>query len=321
MNILNNRYLLLGFKLIVFLLMSWFIAEQLFLKNDFMKEVEVFFDHYQHDNNYLFFIAVLLMPVNWLLEAVKWNQLLKRKFPLPQLLKSILAGIALGFVTPGRGGEFIGRVMFLDEEDKAKAFYLSSIGGIAQTTATLMVGVICVYFWRGDAFLSAIALGLAIVWLLLYLRFDLLNRFISSNSFLQKYSLVIHQDELPDISVQTTVLLLSFLRFGVYLSQYVLLLMFFGVGHDYFQLAVYSGVFLLAQTFSPLMPLFDFSFRGGSALVIFSGLLWDNTYQSPNTIAVLCSVTMVWLINLVIPAITGYFLILKKKMVFNAIRG
>jgi hypothetical protein len=320
-NILYNRYVILGFKLVVFLLMSWFIADQLFLKNNFKMEVGVFFENFGNDNTYLFFLAILLMPLNWLLEAVKWNQLLKHKFPVPQLLKSILAGIALGFVTPGRGGEFIGRVLFLDEEDKAKAFYLSSIGGIAQTTATLMVGVICVYFWRGDAFLSAIALGLAIVWLLLYLRFDLLNRFISSNSFLQKYSLVINQDELPDVSVQTAVLLLSFLRFGVYLSQYVLLLMFFGVGHDFFQLAVYSGVFLLAQTFSPLMPLLDFSFRGGSALVIFSALSTNNTYQSPNTIAVLCSVTMVWLINLAIPAITGYFFILKKKMVLHAIRG
>lgn len=304
-----NRTILLAFKILLFLLMSWFIIDQLFVKNDFKTQFAFCIQHMQGNKFYLFVLAVLLMPVNWGLETVKWKSLLRSQVSLSRLLKSIIAGITVGFVTPGRSGEFAGRVMFLNNDNGTKVFYLSSIGGLAQTAASLVIGVPFIYLWRTDVFITEIVTGSAAFYLLVFFRFDILNRLLSSWSFLHKYGLVIQHGDLPEIETQVYVLFLSALRFMVYTLQYVLLLMFFGVGNNLLALSTHSIVYLLAQTFSPLMPLLDFSYRGASALFVFKGF-------SANSIAILSAVMMVWLINLVLPAVTGYFFILKRKAIY-----
>ncbi len=304
-----NRNILLAFKILLFLLMSWFIADQLFLKNDFKTQLAFCIQHLQGHKFYLFLLAVLLMPLNWGLETIKWKALLQSEVPGSRLLKSIIAGITVGFVTPGRTGEFAGRVMFLNDNNGAKVFYLSSIGGLAQTAASLVIGVPFVFIWSNDPFITEIITASAAVYLLVFFRFDLLNRLLSSWSFLQKYGLVIEHGDLPAIGTQVYVLFLSALRFTVYTLQYVLLLMFFGVSTNMLALFTHSVVYLLAQTFSPLMPLLDFSYRGASALYVFKNF-------SNNNIAILSTVMMVWLINLVAPAVIGYFFILKRKVIY-----
>jgi len=303
-----NRNIFLALKVLLFVLMSWFIINQLFLKNDFKEQLAFCLEHLRGDRFYLFALAVLLMPVNWGLETLKWKLLLRTDIPFSRLLQSVIAGITVGFVTPGRSGEFIGRVMFLNDDNSARVFYLSSIGGLAQTAASLIAGVLFVQVWRNNIFITEIVAGSALLYLLIFFRFDLLNRLISSWPLLQKYGLVIAQDDLPDIKTQMWVLLLSFLRFGVYLFQYVILLSFFGIGADFITLLTHSVVYLLAQTFSPLMPLLDFSYRGASALYVFNNF-------SNNNIAILSAVMVVWFINLVLPAVMGYLFILKRKSI------
>ena len=126
------------------------------------------------------------MPVNWLLETLKWRILLNGTTNFSNLLKSVVAGITVGFVTPGRTGEFLGRVMFLDEENKTRAFYLSSLGGFAQTAASLMIGAPLVYWWSNSLLLTYITVAFAVIYLLIYFRFDWLNRLISSIELLNR---------------------------------------------------------------------------------------------------------------------------------------
>lgn len=305
MNWRENKNLWLVFKIALFVLMCGFIANRLFFQSNFKAQSDLFLQHFNTENFYYFILAILLMPINWLLETVKWRLLIKSNEPFIHLLKSIITGVTLGFVTPGRAGEFVGRVMFVTEENKAKIFYLSSIGGIAQSVATLVAGVLFVFMWSGNSFFYGLTIGVAVAFLFVYFRFDLLNRFISSNSFLEKHSLIIRAEELPGLPVQLTVLAFSFVRFGVYLLQYVLLMMFFGVSSDFWLLLINSGVFLVAQTFSPMMPFVDLSYRGGTALYVFANM--------ENSLGVLSAVMMVWLINLVVPSVIGYFFILNRK--------
>ncbi|MBP6731680.1 MAG: hypothetical protein KA149_06465 [Chitinophagales bacterium] len=302
---MRNKNILIVLKIALLVLMVWFIADRLFINNDFKGQVNLFKQNFNGGKFYLFVWACLLMPVNWLLETVKWRMLTKSTEPFMHLLKSVIAGTTLGFVTPGRSGEFVGRVLFVADENKARIFYLSSIGGIAQSVATLVTGVFFVFMWTDNSFFNGITIGLAAAFTFLYFRFDLLNRFISSNTFLQNNNLLISHDDLPGIGTQLAVLGMSFIRFSVYLFQYVLLLMFFGVSDNFYLLLVHSGVFLVAQTFSPVMPFVDLSYRGGTALYVFSHLA--------NTLGVLSGVMGVWFINLVIPSIVGYFFILSAR--------
>ncbi len=201
----NNRYFLLFAKAAIFILMAWLIADKLLLQNDFKDQRELFRQNMQGEKFYLFLIAFLLMPVNWLLETVKWRILLQDgKTSFINLLKGVIAGVTFGFVTPARSGEFIGRVIYLDDAHKAKVFYLSSIGGIAQTAVTLVVGSLCLTAMNLDGFLQGLAVGLACCCVLFYFRFDVLNRLLSSVPFLVNNGLTISNDELPQLRVHTS---------------------------------------------------------------------------------------------------------------------
>lgn len=302
---MNQNKVLLALKIALFLLLLWFVIDKVFIENDIHSQWTLFKQNFSGKKAWLFLIAVALMPVNWMLETIKWRILLNAKVPLLQLIKSIVAGITMGFVTPGRSGEFIGRVVFLEDYSKTRGFYLSSLGGLAQTAASLFIGVPFVFMWSGDRYLAETTMGVAVIYLLAFFRFDLLNRVIASIPILKRYGLIIMEKDLPSIGAQTITLLYSFIRFLTYSLQYVLLLVFFGVSGNFRDLMSHSVVYLLAQTFSPLMPLLDVSFRTGTALLIFKDMTADN-------LAVLSAVLMVWMINLVIPALAGYWFILRK---------
>lgn len=294
-------------KAAIFILMAWLIANKLLLQNDFNEQRELFRQNMNGEKFYLFIIAFLLMPVNWLLETVKWRILLQDgKTSFVNLLKGIIAGVTFGFVTPARSGEFIGRVIYLDDAHKAKVFYLSSIGGIAQTAVTLVVGSLCLTAMNLDGFLQGLAVGLACCCVLFYFRFDVLNKLLSSVPFLVNNGLTISNEELPQPRVQIQVLTIAAVRYGVYLLQYMFVFMFFGVSMDALLLLLHNALLLLVQSFSPLMPWMDISFRGGSALWIYSDV-------TDNNIAVVTAAVCIWVINLVLPAVVGYVFIVRRK--------
>lgn len=293
-------------KAAVFVIMAWYIADRLFINDDFNAQLNLFKQGLQSANVVYVLVAFLLLPLNWGIESLKWKWLINSEAPFVNLLQSVITGVTFGFISPARSGEFIGRIMYLNHADKTRVFYLSSIGGIAQTAATLVAGVFCVMLWSSDSLLNGLMVGITVAFLFIFFRFDLFNRLISTNDFLHRKGLLISGNELPAVVTQIKVLIASFIRYMVYLIQYVLILRFFEVSDSLLMLTIYSGVFLVAQTFSPLMPFFDISYRGGSILYVFKE-------TGSNSIALVSAVTLVWFINLLIPALIGYFFILRKK--------
>ncbi|MCW5906748.1 MAG: flippase-like domain-containing protein [Chitinophagales bacterium] len=306
MQLPNRKIIWAVTKAVLFVLLVWFLVNTLFLKNDFKEQGAAFSKQLSESNAWLLCFLLLLMPVNWLLETFKWKVLLKEeKLSFADLLKGVLAGVTFGFATPARGGEFIGRVMYAGRENGTKVFYLSAIGGIAQTTVTLVCGVFCLSF-LGNSFLQGVALGVSVAFLFFYFRFDVLNRLLLAAQSCFPYKITVPNNVLPSIERQSLVLLLSFFRYGVYLVQYVLAFMFMGVSDDLLLLTTHNGMLLLVQSFSPFLPVFDAGFRGSAALYVFKDF-------NSNSVAVLSATLLVWFINLVLPALAGYVFIVRKK--------
>lgn len=307
MSFCKSSRFLFALKAIVFLLMTSLIVHQLFYKNDFKAMWGAFRENFSGENVFLPVLAVLLMPFNWLLETAKWKVLLKKSSTsFSCLAKGIFAGLTIGLVTPGRSGEFLGRMFFIEDGEKTKSFYLSTIGGLAQSAVTLVAGAVFASLMVKGAFLQGLITGGAVVFLLLFFRFDWLNVFINRIPFLEKNQWVISNEELPPLNLQMLVFGISALRYSAYLTQYVLLLWFFGVHENYFSLFAHSSIYLAAQSVSPFMPLWDLSFRSGTALLIFDNI-------SSNSFAVLCAVAAIWFLNLLLPALIGYVFIFRKE--------
>ena len=83
------------------------LAYQIKSHGDFSSWWSVFLDNWKngHSQQWLI-IAVLLMPVNWLLEIAKWRLLLRHNWTptWTELSQAVLAGISISLITPNRIG-------------------------------------------------------------------------------------------------------------------------------------------------------------------------------------------------------------------------
>ena len=89
------------------------------------------------------YLAIILVPVNWGLEARKWQVLLRpvETISFFNSFKAILAGLAFSMNTPNRIGEYGGRVLYVHEGHRWKALSLTLTGSFSQLIITLAMGL------------------------------------------------------------------------------------------------------------------------------------------------------------------------------------
>lgn len=244
----------------------------------------------------LLLMVLLLMPLNWLLEAWKWQLILKPdQVPLWQALRGTLAGLSLGMITPWRSGELPGRSAFLSHLPQTRTFLLTAWAGAAQTIATLLALLLSAPIdFPPPPFISFL-LGCSSSLLLFYLYPQPLFRLL-------RYPLP-DESDLPGLPRLTAILAISLLRLAVYVAQYMLLFHLAGIPADGFSLAATTLQFLAAATFSPLMPLLDPAWRGTAVVLLF---------PPEQQLAAVFAVGCIWLINLAIPALAGYVFWVRK---------
>ena len=315
MNTPRYRRLLLVIKAAIFIFMLIVIYRKLTGVQHFIGSFDDFKSRFSGGNMLLIFAVAILMPINWLLEALKWQLLLRRSavIGIGDALRSILGGLSIGFATPARVGEFAGRVMFLHEGERIDGIYMSALGGLAQSIVTFLTALFMLRFYTGDVDLffspiSYVAFAvLVIIMLFVYIQFEQVVGWLSKTQLpIRRY--VIDTAKTPSRNDKWFVFFTSALRYGVYLLQYYLLLRFIGINAPAFEMIAAVSLILFLQSVSPLIPLTDMTVRGGIALLVFDR--YSNTMMSMGIFMV---PVMLWFINLLLPAILGYIYILNLK--------
>jgi Lysylphosphatidylglycerol synthase TM region len=269
-----------------------------------------------------FFSMLGLMAVNWALESLKWQIALKPVQPIGfiRAFKAILAGTSIASFTPNRVGEYLGRMLFVDPGNRLRSVAPTILCSMAQTLITLIAGTAGIYlfsslpfhfptswinqtFFRSVGWLTAVgAIGLGLV----YFRFDPLVRWV--NIWLKKNKNAFSIPENFQFSTLVNILLVSVIRYGVFLLQYYLLFSLFDI--PLLPEQVYTGVsvmFVLLAVVPTLTFLTDLGVRWFAGIQIFQ-------VYTVNTAGILAVSLGVWLINLIIPALVGSLLILRIKL-------
>ena len=130
-----------------------------------------------------------------------------------------------------------------------------------------------------------------------------LIRRISFLEFLLKYIEVLEQFS---NKILLKIIVLSLIRYLVYSTQYVLLLLLFKVDAEISILFFGVSLIFLFQTFIPSVLLTDIGVRGATVLYVFEGF-------SLNVAGLLAAAYSLWLINLLFPSFFGALFILVKK--------
>ncbi len=254
--------------------------------------------------------TLILMFFNWGLEAKKW-QLLTRTFSnltFLDSLKSVLAGLSTGLFTPNRIGNFIGRLAWVEKSKRNQATVHTLLGNLSQFLATIMGGLagFLVFLWLYFSILNpfivfSLILMFGSLGLFLYYKPALLLKTFIKRFLSEKTQLSITKVQALETSEKTTILLISLLRYAVFLTQYLFL---FWVYEP--TLSMVNLVALIATTFllTTLIPSLFFGklfVRESTALFVFS-------VSTINPALVLSVAFLLWLINLAIPSVLGgYF--------------
>jgi Lysylphosphatidylglycerol synthase TM region len=273
-----------------------------------------------------FIIVLLLLFVNWGIEAAKWKLLVQHVQPISffNAFKSVLAGCSVTMLTPNRIGEYGGRMLFVQPQHRIKAISLTITGSISQLLVTMVMGCLGLLFLRffshnssnalnvlphfwGDV-LIYFSVGCTLLLFLFYIRLGWLVRLLEKLPALSKA--VKHIAVLDEFNTKQLVQLLSLslLRYLVFVLQYVLLL-------KVMQVDISTGlsfwlitVFYLVMAVAPTIGFLELPIRVKASLQLMQ-------LYSTNTLGIQTAALAIWLINLVVPAIIGSVLILGIKIV------
>lgn len=263
----------------------------------------------------LFLLAVTLVLVifNWGLEALKWQFLLSRfwKIRFFLSLKSVLAGVSISIFTPNRIGEFAARVLFIDTVDKIKASLISLLGSVLQLLVTIITGTAAYLLYTpltdntqlnfietNELALAAFAALLTLVFIFFYSR--------KKNLPQQLKNLIetLRSFSAGEIGIAT---LLSFIRYIVFALQFYLVLVALGFEGNAFDIFCMIALTFLVNSAIPTFALTEIAVRSATS-IYFLGKI------SPDPVVITTASILLWIFNLVLPALAGSVFIVKMDL-------
>jgi uncharacterized membrane protein YbhN (UPF0104 family) len=306
----------LWFKSLVFMVSVCIILFTLHKKPELSGNYFIEVGHSWDLHAWMIGLAVLLMPLNWGIEGLKWKMLASKVEATSFLsaLEGVLCGTTLGFVTPHGVGDYLGRILSMHSTDRSKALGAVFISRIAQLYSTVYFGSISVFLllfsWipfsvaqKNLLLLTLLVFHIALPALLVF-RQPIVKYLEKSNKLkpVAGYFLIIKNYGIKDFG---KVIALSALRYLVFLFQFVLILQFFRVKTDlFFQFVAVPFVFLIK---SVIPTIFDLGVREAAIVFVFNK-------EGVDLQMVLYSSVTVWLVNVVFPSALGLFLIFRLKI-------
>ena len=253
-----------------------------------------------------------MMFINWFIESVKWKLLISKlqHITFYTSYKAVLTGLTVNTWIPNRLAEFLGRILYLEQENRTKATFSTLVGGFSQLIVTTLIGSLGLIVWlmhSKDLIYILIVLLLINSFLLLaYFNVSIFSGIIKKISFLKKLWLYAEILEEYSFIQLVDLLILSFCRYAVYCTQYYLLFLVFKVDFTFLQSLLCLSLIFLSLSIIPAVTLTEIGVRGATVLY-FTG------FYTHNSTGVLAAAYLIWLINIIIPAIAGAFLLLKIK--------
>jgi hypothetical protein len=258
-----------------------------------------------------------MLPVNWLLESLKWKMLTAniQKISLLTSFKAVLAGISTGFFTPNRVGELVGRVLYLNPENRKTGVTMSLVNSLTQNLIMALCGIpaCLVYFYSTTNVLEVdienfilVLLAFVVLSGLLYFYLPRLSKFLAQTNIASEI-----KGFTVGLSVYTRVDLVrimgvSLLRYLVFCTQFFLMLRFFGIQLQFQEALIAIPTNYLFVTFSPSVAFSEAAIRSSYAVLIIGA-------YSGQLVNIALAGVSIWTVNFVVPMLVGSVLLVKEK--------
>jgi hypothetical protein len=244
-------------------------------------------------------VLLLLFLGNYLMEAIKWQNLLASWSPISifKSYKSVLIGQAFAFFTPARSGDYVGRILLLPPGSKIKGVAQLAWSSYAQLIITISIGSVALFF--NLPFFPWIKwfmpLGL-IAALFVYFHPGQFKGWLNKINQLQ-----------IENKLKLNLLGLSFLKYIIFVLQYTWAVKMLNIPITPIDLWIALGVLFLLLSIIPSISLTDLVIRGQIIVV-----LLEPYYN--NSLMLICLSTIIWAVNFLLPAIIGAFLLINFRI-------
>ncbi len=255
----------------------------------------------------LLLIALLLMPINWSIETLKWKFVIRKfeNIPFLKALKHVFSGITIGLTTPNRIGEIPARVYLLDNKTQLTGLIgVTFLASFSQVIITFLGGFSAVLLLKEniilkDLFILWTIIGSLITTLLFLVYFyskpilTIIQKtpFLNKKNWLEKFSFLSTQEK-------STVLFFSLVRYFVFVIQFYLVLRAFHIPINNIAALSLIPLFFVISSFIPTFVISEIAVRGSVALVVFSSVSTDN-------LLIISAAVSLWIINVALPSIIG----------------
>jgi len=263
--------------------------------------------------------SILLIPVNWGIEAYKWMKITApiENISYNKATRSVYSGVCLGNLAPGRATEFVAKILFFQPENRPQVTLLHFVNGLIQLSVTILSGIMALVFiigqtFQGEQWLPILATTLGVVCLLVLVLVVLnINRIMNwvNQRFNKLNTGEVITYTLP-IQLFLELFFLSIIRYAVFSTQFLLVLKLF-TNHS-IDLPSLAAMFLyfFFTTIIPMFSVIEAAVRAAVALAVFNGLGMSETSLA------LASVS-IWMVNIILPSIVGYIFLVKEKFNFK----
>ncbi len=339
-----RKHLRLALNGIVTLGLGYALYRQFFVVNDVNALVEGFRQNLPAGFLPLLAVVAGLMPANLALEAYKLRVALPDalRSTWRQTLGQVCGGIAVGLWTPGRVGEFAGRLAGTYAAQRAPMLSATAIGGIAQWSPLLIGGGAALLFWRqastghtaaatdGYALylqnylqssaasgVGALAIGIGVLTAVLFWRAPAIVRYVSRVRMPGWLSAVARSLRVAQLGSRDFLAALegargglfvaSVARYVVYLLQMSLAFVAFGLPVGVLSAVVGTATLLLLHGFLPVPPALQAVARIEFAVLLFG-------YADPNEVSIAAASLFIFALNLGLPALIGWLFIVRRNV-------
>ncbi|RZF58525.1 lysylphosphatidylglycerol synthase domain-containing protein [Sphingobacterium corticibacterium] len=315
----QKKYLNLGIKLVIVGLATWFIVSKVNNQQNLREFKSLLQSVDLWTVRGTLILVVLMMLMNWAIEVVKWKYLSRRIEVISwwKAIKSVFCGLTWAIFTPNRIGEYGGRILLLKPRSRARGAIAMGVGLFAQLVLTSVFGslsiawFIATYLPTPDSVKFGVwllAIIYALAFMVLYFNVHWVDYLVGKFRFLRKIKPFF--SILEDFTARELlyVILLSLLRFIIFTSQYVVLMLVFLPELPFVSMVLMIFILFFIQSAVPSLDIFDFSVRSFVASNLYS-------YITSQEIAVMAIVSCIWFVNLILPAIIGSVFVLNVNYV------
>ncbi|HLG02318.1 MAG TPA: hypothetical protein VI731_01905 [Bacteroidia bacterium] len=298
----RKESLSLGLKLLIVLLAAVDLIRRFSTHATPEKLIEQLAGYFTNSPLLIGFVLAL-MPLNWLLESLKWKTIASHHIQISfsEAVRGVLAGVTTGMATPNRVGEFAGRIFMTKEGDRLQLLLLSFISSFCQVAVTVFAGLVSLVFLyafteTGDSGLTINHFLFAFIALGLIITFPFYVELLPGK-VREKFTVLA---TFP-LWLFSKAVFYSLIRYAVYVFQFLLLLYaapgsYGATGWE----TVMAGICItyLLVTIIPTFSLTEVLVRGSVAGAVLSaqGLSFTTAFNAA---------VVLWIINVVIPAIVG----------------